>query len=117
MEDKISEVGLPSLEVYDVLWTLEKAPEHRLRFHDLAEKVYLSRYNITRLAQRLEKEKLIIRTRCPKDKRGMFAEITPKGLEMRKQIWKIYGPLIQNLFSTKLTQTDHQQLIKILSKV
>lgn len=117
MELKIKEAGLPSLEIYDVLWILEKSPEHRLRFIDLGEKVYLSRSNVTRLCERLEEQGLIERTKCPSDKRGVFAELTEKGLKTRKDIWKIYGQLIQDLFSSKLNQSEHKELIRILKNV
>ena len=117
MEAKMKEAGFPSLEIYDVLWILEKSPDQHLRFVDLGEKVYLSRSNVTRLCERLEEQGLIERTRCPKDKRGVYAMITPLGLKLRKDMWKVYGSLIEEMFSKKMTQTEHKEVIRILKKV
>lgn len=117
MEEEVKAKGLPCLEVYDVLWTLEQSPSQRLRFHDLAEKIYLSRYNITRIIQRLEKEGWIIRCQCPTDKRGLYAELTTEGKKMRKKIWGCYGQLIKELYSNKLSQSEHRMLIEMLHKV
>ncbi len=117
MQQEMKHADLPSLEVYDVLWTLEQSPEHALRFSDLGERVILDRYNVTRLADKLEEQGLIQRKRCPKDRRGVYAALTAKGLETRKEMWKTYKKLIQDGFSGKLTQTDHADLMRILKKV
>ena len=53
IETQLAQAGLPPLAWYDVLWGLERAPEQRLRMSELAEKVVLSRSNLTRLADRL----------------------------------------------------------------
>ncbi len=117
MEEQMKQADLPSLEVYDVLWTLEQAPHQALRFSDLGERVVLDRYNITRLADRLEEQGLIERKRCSEDRRGVYAAITKKGLELRREMWKTYKKLIQDDFSGKLTATDHADLVRILKKV
>ena len=46
---------------------------------ELAEQLLLSRSGITRLADRLERQGLIERQRCPEDGRGLFAHLTPAG--------------------------------------
>src|SRR5205807_3504093 len=46
----------PPLSTYDVLIELYEASEHRLRMHELAERVVLSRSGLTRLVDRLEAE-------------------------------------------------------------
>jgi len=57
----MAQAELPSLKWYDVLFALKKAPEHRLRLSELTEKLLLSRSNLTRLADRLEKAGLLRR--------------------------------------------------------
>lgn len=117
MEEAMKEAGHPGLEIYDVLWILEQAPDCALRFHELGEKVFLSRSNITRLAERLETQGLIERHRCPMDRRGVHAVLTAKGKKLRQDMWKTYGKLIRERFSELLTQEEHGQLKAILSKV
>lgn len=117
MEEKMKSLGHPSLEIYDVLWTLEQSTDQSLRFVDLGKKVFLSRYNVSRLVERLEKLKLIETHSCPVDKRGVFAKLTAQGKKLRREMWKNYSQIIADDFSLKLTKSDHAELIKILKKV
>ena len=114
---EIKKANLSDLEIYDVLWTLEQAPNHALRFRDLAHKVYLARFNITRLCQKLEKQNLIKRTTCPVDKRGVYAKLTTKGLQQRKKIWLVYRTLIDKYFSSKLNPKEHELLIELMKNI
>jgi DNA-binding MarR family transcriptional regulator len=68
-----------SLTSYEVLLYLDDSPEGRLRMHDLAASVLLSRSGLTRLADRLEREGLIAREACPDDARGSYAVVTELG--------------------------------------
>jgi DNA-binding MarR family transcriptional regulator len=52
-------LGLTS---YEVLMFLADAPDQRMRMHDLAASIVLSRSGLTRLADRLERDGLIRRT-------------------------------------------------------
>jgi len=71
--------GLP-LSSYEVLRTLRKAPDGRLRMAELAEHVLLSRSGMTRLIDRLEREGMVTRSTCDKDGRGCYAVLTDEGL-------------------------------------
>ena len=53
------------LRSYEVLITLESAPNHKRRMAELADSVLLSRSGMTRLVDRLVKEGLIERDRAP----------------------------------------------------
>ncbi len=55
------------LSSYDVLIELYEAPEHRLRMHELAERLVLSRSRLTRLVDQLEAEGFLRRDRCGTD--------------------------------------------------
>ena len=72
------EHGLP-LSSYELLINLADAEGRRVRMSELAEKLLLSRSGITRLADRLERQGLIERQRCPDDGRGLFAHLTSAG--------------------------------------
>jgi DNA-binding MarR family transcriptional regulator len=103
IEAAISKAGLPPLAWYDVLWELEKAEDGKLRMHELARRVVLSRSNLTRLADRLEHAKLIAREDTPHDRRGYHCVITAAGLTMRKKMWPVYKAEIERLFSQHVT--------------
>src|SRR5689334_11499866 len=93
--DKVlTQQGLPGLDVYGVLLTLEDSKDGRLRMSNLAEHLMLSRSGITRLVDRLERDGLLKRHACPADRRAMYAVITKEGLAMRKRMWPIYREAI-----------------------
>ncbi len=105
IESELSAAGLPQLSWYDLLWELEQAESRKLRMHELAERIVLSRYNLTRLADRIADAGLIAREDCVDDRRGYFLVLTPAGARMRKKMWNVYGPLIDVLFGRHLTSS------------
>jgi DNA-binding MarR family transcriptional regulator len=103
IEIALGEAKLPPLAWYDVLWELEKAEAGKLRMHELARRIVLSRSNLTRLADRLEKAGLVARENTPNDRRGYYLVITRAGLAMRKKMWPVYEAEIERLFSRYVT--------------
>lgn len=103
IEAALARAKLPPLAWYDVLWELEKAEGGKLRMHELARRVVLSRSNLTRLADRLEDARLVAREDTPHDRRGYHCVITPAGLAMRKKMWPVYKAEIERLFSRHIT--------------
>jgi DNA-binding MarR family transcriptional regulator len=76
--------GLP-LTSYEVLITLDAAPDHRRRMSELADSVLLSRSGMTRLVDRLERDGLLERDQCADDGRGWFAVLTERGSDLLAQ--------------------------------
>ncbi len=70
--------GLP-LTSYEVLMYLGDSERDSLRMGELAERLLLSRSGITRLVDRLERQGLVERRRCPVDGRGFEASLTDAG--------------------------------------
>src|SRR5438874_2501956 len=66
--------GLP-LAWYDVLLELTRAPAGRLRPFEIEAKTLLAQYNLSRLLDRLEGERLIGREPCAQDGRGHWVVI------------------------------------------
>ncbi len=117
VEAALAQAGLPPLEWYDVLWELEKADAGRLRMHDLARRVVLSRSNLTRLADRLVSEKLIVREACPEDRRGAYCAITAGGRELRKRMWPVYRAAVDALFSRHVSEREAGAMGDALERV
>ena len=101
---------LPPLSTYDVLIELYEAPEQRLRMHELAERVVLSRSGLTRLVDRLEAEGLLLRDRSGTDRRGAYAVITEQGIATLRQTWPTYARGIAEYFAQWLTLEEAQLL-------
>jgi DNA-binding MarR family transcriptional regulator len=76
-----AEHDLP-LSSYEVLITLQAAPDRRCRMAELADRVLLSRSGTTRLVDRLEREGLLERDNCTSDGRGTFAVLTDAGADL-----------------------------------
>src|SRR3954451_16132347 len=64
---------------YEVLLHLAEADAGRMRMHDLASSVLLSRSGLTRLVDRLERDGLLRREACDSDARGAYAALTDGG--------------------------------------
>lgn len=117
VEQHLKQAGLPPLEWYDVLWALKDAPDQRLRFSQLADAVLLSRSNLTRLVDRLEKAGLLQREACPTDRRGAFAVLTPEGLAMQQRMWEIYSQRIAEDFAGHLEDSEVKVITQSLSRM
>ncbi len=117
IEVKLDRAGMPSLEWYDVLFTLKEAPEQRLRLSELAEKVLLTRSNLTRLVDRLENAGLLQRQSCPSDRRGTFAVLTEAGLAMQEQMWPIYAEGIVEYFAGQINDDEVEILQQVLRRI
>ena len=117
MQQRLKQAELPPLEWYDLLWTLEQAPGQRLRMGELAEKLLLSRFNATRLVDRLEQEGLVSRQQAKADRRGAEAVLSAKGAALRRKMWPVYRKAIDELFNRHLSAGQHETLQKMLERV
>ena len=61
---------MPPLDWYDVLLELNREESVGLRQYEIGERVLLSKYNLSRLIDRLEKQHLVRRDVCEEDGRG-----------------------------------------------
>ena len=117
VEQELKKKGFPSLNWYDVLWELERSDGGILRLNNLGKRVLLNKYNITRLAQRLEDEGLVVRDQCPKDGRGVTAEITEKGKELRKRMWPVYEQVVRENFLSKFSGHELKELNNFIKRI
>lgn len=94
------------LRSYEVLLLLEDAPEHRLRMSDLSRSVLLSPSGVTRLVDRLERDGLVTRERCPEDGRGYNAVLTASGVARLREARSTHLGGVRRLFLDKLGDGD-----------
>lgn len=117
IERGLLEAGLPPLSWYDVLLELSAAPGRRLRMHELARAVVLSRSGLTRLVDRLQKAGLLRREPDPADGRGSFATLTDEGARMRERMWPVYAKGIAENFGAHISDEEAEILTRALGKV
>ncbi len=80
LDRELQSQGL-SVNDYEILVELSEAPERRLRMTELADATAQSRSRLSHQVTRMEARGLVRRDACEGDKRGMFAVLTPDGLE------------------------------------
>ena len=96
---------------------LADSPEGRMRMHDLASSVLLSRSGLTRLVDRLEREKLIKRETCDTDARGAFAVLTPAGQDKLTAARRTHLDGVRRHFVEHLSPEELERLGEIWAKV
>lgn len=97
-----AEHGLDPVE-FEVLVRLARSPGRALRMSDLAAQTLLTSSGITRVVDRLEREKLVERRACATDRRGSFAAITRAGLTRLDAVLPDHLDLVQRWFTGQLT--------------
>ena len=117
IERELAEAGELPLSSYDVLLALVEAPSRRLRMHELAQAVVLSRSGLTRLVDRLEQDDLLRRDRSGSDRRATYAVLTLKGLRAFRRAWPIYQRGIVKHFVEYLSEEELRVLTGALERV
>lgn len=109
-------LGLP-LNWYEVLLILGEAPGRRLRMHELAESLVLSRSAATRFVERMEKAGLVERVRCTADRRGTWVQRTAAGARLFKKAAPVHLRGIERHFARRLSDADAADLTRIMGKL
>ena len=109
--------GFIPLAWYDVLVPLSEAPGGRLRLHELADRVVLSRSGLTRLLDRMERADLLRREPCATDRRGAFAVLTATGEATLRQTWPTYARAIVAHFARHLSGDEAELVTSVLGRV
>jgi DNA-binding MarR family transcriptional regulator len=102
---------------YDVLIELYEAPERRLRLHELARAVVLSRSTLTRTVDRLEAAGLLRREPDPADGRGAFAVLCEEGIEAMRLAWPVYAQGIVTYFARHLSDEEAEVLTAVFERI
>ncbi|WP_377294682.1 MarR family winged helix-turn-helix transcriptional regulator [Planomonospora corallina] len=86
----LAAAGLSEID-FETLIRLARSPGRRLRMSDLAAQTSLSTSGVTRVVDRLERERLVTRQACATDRRTSYAVITEAGID------RLAGVLPQHL--------------------
>lgn len=117
IEHELAEARQLPLSSYDVLLALLEAPDHRLRMHEIADAVVLSRSGLTRRIDRLEAQGLLVRERSGSDRRGAFAVLTSRGVAALHHAWPVYSKGIYQHFASLLSDAEVRTLTEVLERV
>ena len=112
----VNEHGL-TINDYEVMLLLARAPEQQLRRVDLAESVLLTASGITRLLDGLERAGYVTKAQCETDGRVSYAVLTDDGLEKLRQAGKTHVAGIREVFEGRFTDEELQTLASLLSRL
>ena len=82
LTDSLKEKAGLTLDDYEVLVHLSEADDRRLRMTELSQRLVHSQSRLTQRVDRLSKRGLVRREKCPEDRRGTFAVLTPEGFDL-----------------------------------
>lgn len=99
-----------SLPGYDLLVRLSRAPDPGLQMSQLAEAVRFSRGGLTHLAQRLERDGLLVRRRGAHDPRRVYAALTESGARRLAEATPDVGIVVRERFLAALSDEQVAQL-------
>ena len=117
VEARLKAAGLPPMSWYDALWELEKADPCGLRPFELGQAMLFEQYNLSRLADRLEKAGLIERRSCPQDRRGQMLVVTREGRSLRQRMWRTYEPAIKEALGRDLGVDEMRLASRLLDRL
>jgi DNA-binding MarR family transcriptional regulator len=106
-----------SLDVYEVLQTLEDAEGQRLRMSELAETILFSRSGLTRMIDRLEEIGYVVREPSPDDRRGWYAKITEAGIIARHAACQIVENGLNEVWVAALSEDEAVRVSELLDGV
>jgi DNA-binding MarR family transcriptional regulator len=95
---------------FDVLITLDNAPDRELRMSQLADAVMLSPSGLTRLVGRLERTGLVSRRQDTEDARSFRTGLTPAGARLLAEARQTHNAVIRELYLDRLSPAQRKAL-------
>ena len=102
---------------YDVLLNLRHAPDMRMRMQALSDSLVLTRSGATRLIDRIEKAGLVRREPAAEDRRGYYAILTEKGLDVLIRTQKSHTAGIARHFGKHLDADERKTMFTLMGKL
>lgn len=112
----VADHGL-TINDYEVLIRLGRAPDRRLRRVDLAEQVLLTPSGITRLLDGLERSGYVDRASCDSDRRVVYAVLTDAGQEKLLEARASHFAQIEDHLAKRLDEEELASILVLLGKL
>ena len=112
----VADHGL-TLNDYEVLVRLSRAPDRQLRRVDLANEVLLTASGITRLLDGLERAGWVERGVCQSDARVSYAVLTVAGLRKLREASKTHLRDVHGVFAERYTDDELAVLAELLERL
>lgn len=112
----VADHGL-TLNEYEVLMLLARAPDGVMRRIDLAHEVRLSPSGVTRMLDRLEAGGLVGKRDCAKDARVTYAELTDAGLAKLDECAPGHVAAAERLLGERFDEDELSSLVELLGRL
>jgi DNA-binding MarR family transcriptional regulator len=112
----VADHGL-TINDYEVLLRLARAPERMLRRVDLAQQVLLTPSGITRLLDGLQRSGLVEKASCDTDARVVYAKLTDAGLEKIESASRSHFGSIEAMFCERFDDDELETLFALLRRL
>lgn len=106
-----------SLNEYDVLFNITRAPGRRLRLKDLNRAVLITQPSVSRLVDRLTARGLLEKSHDPDDGRGTIVAITEEGFALFRRVAFAHMDAISRHVGTALDEAELRQLIELCDRL
>jgi DNA-binding MarR family transcriptional regulator len=106
-----------TINAYEALLRLAKAPERRMRRVDLANSLLLTASGVTRLLDGLERDGFVGREACESDRRVTYAVLTKAGRDKLREADKSHTRQIRELMSAHYDEGELAQLAGLLARL
>jgi len=106
-----------TLNEFEVLLRLARAPERRLKRIELVEQVLLTPSGITRLLDRLERAGLVAKDACSTDARVTYAVLTDAGADRLRAASQSHTAEIRELMCTHYSDRELASLAELLDRL
>jgi len=106
-----------SLNEYDVLFNITRAPGRRLRLKDLNRNVLITQPSVSRLVDRLAARGLLVKTNDPDDGRGTLVAITEEGFALFRRVAITHMQAIDRHVGQGLDDDELRTLIELCNRL
>lgn len=102
-----------SMNEYDVLFNVYRAPKHRLRLRDLNRSVLITQSSVSRLVDRLVDRGFVEKIGDEKDARGTIVALTETGIRAFRKAAGVHTRNINDHIGRALTPEQQSQLYEL----
>jgi len=106
-----------SLNEYDVLFNISRAPGRRLRLKDLNRSVLITQPSVSRLVDRLTARGFVTKAPDPADGRGTIVGITEEGFALFRRVAISHMDAITRQFGDALSEDELRTLIELCTRL
>lgn len=106
-----------SMNEYDVLFNISRAPGRRLRLKELNRSVLITQPSVSRLVDRLAARGLLVKSEDPDDGRGTIVSITAEGFDLFRRVAVEHMQSITEHMGASLDEEELRTLIRLTTRL